>query len=165
MIRLLGKHSGDTFWALLDQGAALVSSTLSFLLLGRTLGASGYGAYVGLYALIGPFLAPSQSGLLLASMEHVVREREAPVEVGGASPSMTILSARVWFRAHRGDLHGALRAGSLTCGSRPPRSPSHVPKGSPVIKKKTIGNPRWPAIKTARARRSRLTSYLQRLRF
>ena len=164
MIRLFGKHSGDTFWPLLDQGAALVSSTLSFLLLGRTLGASGYGAYVGLYALIGLFLAPSQSGLLLAAMEHVVREREDPVEVARSSLSMTILSALVWVRAHRGDLHGDLRAGTLACGSCAPRSPSHVAKCS-VSQKETIGNPRWPAITTPRARRSRLTSYLQRLRF
>ena len=96
VIRLLGKHTGDTFWALLDQGATLVSSTLSFLLLGRTLGASGYGAYVGLYALIGPFLAPSQSGVFLAAMEHVVREREDPIEVARSCLSMTLLSALVW---------------------------------------------------------------------
>ncbi len=96
MTRLLGKHTGDTFWALLDQGAALVSSTLAFLLLGRTLGASGYGAYVGLYALIGPFLAPSQAGVLLAAMEHVVRDGEDPLEVARSCLSMTVLSALLW---------------------------------------------------------------------
>ena len=94
--RLLAKHKGDTFWALLDQGAALVSSTLSFMLLGRTLGATGYGAYVGLYALIGPFLAPSQSGVLLAAMEHVVRDREDPVEVARSCLSMALLNALIW---------------------------------------------------------------------
>jgi O-antigen/teichoic acid export membrane protein len=93
MARLLAKHKGDTFWALLDQGAAVVSSTLSFMLLGRTLGATGYGAWVGLYALIGPFLAPTQSGVLLAAMEHVVRDREDPVEVARSCLSMTLLNA------------------------------------------------------------------------
>ena len=37
MTRLLAKHTGGTFWGLLDQGTTLMSSTLSFLLLGRTL--------------------------------------------------------------------------------------------------------------------------------
>jgi len=96
MTRLLAKHKADTFWALLDQGAALVSSTLAFMLLGRTLGATGYGAYVGLYALMGPFLAPSQAGVLLAAMEHVVRDGEDPVEVARSCLSMTLLNALLW---------------------------------------------------------------------
>ena len=93
---LLAKYRGDTIWALLDQASALLSSTLSFLLLGRTLGAAGYGAYIGLYALIGPFLAPSLSGILLAAMEHVVRDREDPVVVARSSLGITIASTLLW---------------------------------------------------------------------
>jgi O-antigen/teichoic acid export membrane protein len=88
--------AGDTAWALLDQGTALVAATLSFLLLGRTLGPVGYGAFVGVYALIGPFLALSQSGVLLAAIEHVARGREDPAEVARSCLSMTAVNAFVW---------------------------------------------------------------------
>src|SRR5438128_4450004 len=96
MTRLLAKHTGGTFWGLLDQGTTLMSSTPSFLLLGRTLGPSGYGAYVGLYALISPFVAPTHGGVLLAAMEHVVRDGEDPVEVARSCLSITILNALLW---------------------------------------------------------------------
>src|SRR5437870_5876 len=83
----------DTSWAVLEQSTALVASTLSFLLLGRHLGAVGYGAYLGLYALIGPFLAFSQSGVFLATLEHTVREREDPNDVARSCLSITVVTA------------------------------------------------------------------------
>ena len=81
----------DTLWALLEQGTTLVSSTLSFLLLGRTLAAAGYGAFVGLYALMGPCLAFSSSGVYLTTLEHTVRWRERPADVARSSLSVTLL--------------------------------------------------------------------------
>lgn len=93
---LLRGSRGDTVWAMFDQGTGLVASMASFLLLGRTLGAAGYGAFVGLYALIGPFLALSQSGIFLAAMEHVAREREDPREVVRSFLAMTIASTVFW---------------------------------------------------------------------
>lgn len=81
----------DTFWALLEQGTTLVSSTLSFLLLGRTLAAAGYGAFVGLYGLMGPFLAFTSSGVFLTTLEHTVRWRERPDAVARSSLSITLL--------------------------------------------------------------------------
>lgn len=92
----LGEHTRDTAWALVEQGISLFASTLSFLLLGRTLGAAGYGAFVGLYALIGPFLVIGQSGVYLAAMEHVARLGETPREVGRSCMSITIVNASVW---------------------------------------------------------------------
>ena len=89
-------HVRDTAWALVDQGAMLFASTLSFLLLGRTLGAAGYGAFVGLYALIGPFLALGQSGVYLSAMEHIARLGETPREVGRSCMSITLLNALLW---------------------------------------------------------------------
>jgi O-antigen/teichoic acid export membrane protein len=95
--RLLGHGAaGETAWALLDQGATLAASTLSFLLLGRILGAAGYGAYAGLYSLIAPFTALTQSGVFLTTMEHVVRDREAPVDVARSCLSLTALNALLW---------------------------------------------------------------------
>jgi O-antigen/teichoic acid export membrane protein len=93
--KLLRACAGDPAWALLDQGAALAASVLSFLLLGRSLGAAGYGAFVGLYALIGPLLALSQSGVFLAALEHIVREREDPGDVARSCLSMTAVIALV----------------------------------------------------------------------
>lgn len=92
----LGERGRDTLWALVEQGTGLVAALLSFLLLGRTLGAAGYGAFVGVYALIGPFSALSQSGVYLAVMEHVVREREDPAEVARSCMSLSTVNALLW---------------------------------------------------------------------
>ena len=86
----------DTAWALVDQAATLLASTLSFLLLGRNLGAAGYGALVGLYSLIGPFLALGQSGVYLSAMEHIARAGEPPGEVGRSCMSITLVNAVLW---------------------------------------------------------------------
>jgi O-antigen/teichoic acid export membrane protein len=85
--------ASDTRWALLDQGLALVASTISFLLLGRVLGPAGYGAFVGLYALMGPFLAPTVSGVFFCALEHIVREGEDPVDVARSCLGMTVAIA------------------------------------------------------------------------
>lgn len=94
--RLQTGHARDTAWALLDQGASLVASTASFLLLGRTLGAAGYGAFVGLYALIGPFLALGQSGVYLTAMEHIARAGEPPADVARSCMSISLVNAALW---------------------------------------------------------------------
>jgi O-antigen/teichoic acid export membrane protein len=94
--RLLVGSRGDVAWSLLTEGTSLVSSMLSFLLLGRTLGAAGYGAFVGLYALIGPFLALGQAGVFLAAMDHVARAREDPGAVVGSFLSLTAVASLVF---------------------------------------------------------------------
>ena len=92
----LGEHARDTVWALVEQGTSLLASTLSFLLLGRTLGAAGFGSLVGLWALIGPFLALGQSAVYLTAMEYIARAGETPREVGRSCMSITTLNALVW---------------------------------------------------------------------
>lgn len=92
---LLRERTRDTVWALVEQGTSLLASTLSFLLLGRTLGAAGYGAFIGLYALIGPFLALGQTGVYFSAMEHIARLRESPGEVGRSCMSITALNALI----------------------------------------------------------------------
>lgn len=94
--QLRSEHARDAAWALADHGSALLASTFSFLLFGRTLGAAGYGAYVGLYGLIGPFVALGQAGVYLAAMEHVARAGETPAEVGRSCMSITTVNALVW---------------------------------------------------------------------
>jgi len=92
----LGEHTRDTVWALVEQGTSLLASTLSFLLLGRTLGAAGFGALVGLWSLIGPFLALGQSAVYLTAMEHIARAGESPGEVGRSCMSISVVNALVW---------------------------------------------------------------------
>jgi O-antigen/teichoic acid export membrane protein len=92
---LRGERAVDTAWALVDQGTTLVASTLSFLLLGRNLGAGGYGAFFGIYALMGPLLAFSQAGVFLTAMEHTVRWREDPNDVARSCLSITLTTAVV----------------------------------------------------------------------
>ncbi len=93
----VGEHTRDTVWALVEQGTSLLASTLSFLLLGRTLGAAGYGAFIGLYALIGPFVAVGQTGVYFSVMEHIARLRETPGEVGRSCMSITVLNGLLWI--------------------------------------------------------------------
>jgi O-antigen/teichoic acid export membrane protein len=69
----------------------VAASAASFFLLGRYLGAAGYGAFVGLYALIGPFLAVGQAGLLLTAMEHTAHGRESPNAVMRSCLSLTLI--------------------------------------------------------------------------
>jgi O-antigen/teichoic acid export membrane protein len=66
----------ETAWSIADQGIGVVGQTISFFLLGSTLLSAGYGAYVGLFALIGPFLAFANSGVSLTILEHTLRDGE-----------------------------------------------------------------------------------------
>lgn len=96
LISMLRQRSRDTAWALADQGTNLVSAMLVFLLLGRVLGPKGYGAYIGLYSLMGPFSALSLSGGFLAPMDHIVRAREDQVVVTRSCMTATLLNALLW---------------------------------------------------------------------
>lgn len=66
----------ESLWGLFYEGATVLSAVVSFWLLGRTLGAGGYGAYASLYAIIAPLLTLAGSGLTLSLMQHVVRDGE-----------------------------------------------------------------------------------------
>lgn len=83
----------ETSWAIGDQGLAVVAQTVSFLLLGRTLQLDEYGAYIGLFALIGPFLAFASSGVSLTILEHTIREGEDRLTVIRSSMGVTVFFA------------------------------------------------------------------------
>jgi O-antigen/teichoic acid export membrane protein len=64
----------DTAWSLGLEAARVVGTLVSFTLLGRSLGAEGYGNYAALYAIVGPIGSLSASGVGLALLEHIIRE-------------------------------------------------------------------------------------------
>jgi O-antigen/teichoic acid export membrane protein len=80
----------ETSWALAGELLTIVVLTLSFTLLGRRLGPEGYGAFVGLYGLLGPAISINQSAVGLTIYEHIVRRGESADRVGGSCLSSTL---------------------------------------------------------------------------
>lgn len=68
--------AADSLWALILELSTVVSLVVSFALLGRTLGPSGYGGYASLYAVISPLVTLAASGVTLALLEHAIRHGE-----------------------------------------------------------------------------------------
>jgi O-antigen/teichoic acid export membrane protein len=66
----------DTVTGLVYEGSLLVSTLLSFSLLGRSLGTDGFGDYASLYAIAAPLLTLATTGVALAQAQHVIREHE-----------------------------------------------------------------------------------------
>lgn len=97
MIRraMSSKLAAETAWSLAHEGLALITMTLSFLLLARHLGTAGYGAYLGLYGLLAPFTAFTLSGISLTVLEHTVREREEPAGVVRSCSSYAVVLGAV----------------------------------------------------------------------
>jgi O-antigen/teichoic acid export membrane protein len=85
----------ETAWAIADQGVGVIGQTVSFFLLGTTLLPAGYGAYIGLFALIGPFLAFASSGVSLTILEHTVRDGEDRLTVVRSAMSVTAAAAMI----------------------------------------------------------------------
>lgn len=71
--------AADTLWSGAHDFAHLVTAMTSFLLLQRSLESTAvYGAYVGLYGLVGAFGAVSYSGVGLALLQRLMGERDDP---------------------------------------------------------------------------------------
>jgi O-antigen/teichoic acid export membrane protein len=66
----------DTVTGLVYEGSLLVSTLLSFSLLGRSLGKEGFGDYASLYAIAAPLVTLAATGVALAQAQHVIREHE-----------------------------------------------------------------------------------------
>lgn len=89
--RALGSETaGKSAWGLVEQAVGLVAALLTATLLAGTVGAVAYGAYAGVYALMGPFLAVIQGGMTLAVLEQIVREEQDPEEVASSFMGFTM---------------------------------------------------------------------------
>jgi len=82
--------AGESFWGLVIETVTLVGTFLSFAFLGRSLGPGGYGAYASLYAIVGPLVTLAASGVTLALLQHVVREREDLAETARSCLSLSL---------------------------------------------------------------------------
>ena len=79
-----------SLWGLGEQGVGLVAALMTATLLASQVGPDSYGAYAGVYALMGPFLAFMQGGLTLAILDKIVREQQSPQTVARAFMGLTV---------------------------------------------------------------------------
>ncbi len=80
----------DTSWALGGNVISIGLSLASFVVVGKGLGAEGFGKYAALYAVAAPLGAFSFSGLVLAVMQHITREGEDARRVAASAMSLTL---------------------------------------------------------------------------
>ncbi|MGY6501043.1 MAG: lipopolysaccharide biosynthesis protein [Acidimicrobiales bacterium] len=85
-----GELATESLWGLAVELTTLVGTIVSFTLLGRTLGAAGYGGYAALYAIIGPLVTLAASGVVLAVLQHIVRDHEPIEETARSCLSITL---------------------------------------------------------------------------
>jgi O-antigen/teichoic acid export membrane protein len=85
-----GGIATETAWGFALELLQLFTSVLSFLFLGRSLGAAGYGGYASLYAIVGPLVTLAASGVVLAVMQHIVRDREDLAETARSCLTLSI---------------------------------------------------------------------------
>lgn len=84
--------AGDTLWSALTDGAALLTSMVSFYLVTRALPNERYGGYVGIYGLLGAIGAFSFSGVGLAALQRLIGERDDPNDTLRSFLSLTLLT-------------------------------------------------------------------------
>ena len=70
--------AGDTLWSGAHDLLHLATALTSFQLLQRVLAPEEYGAYIGLYGLVGAFGAISMSGVGLALLQRIMGARDDP---------------------------------------------------------------------------------------
>lgn len=83
--------AAESTWGLALEIVSLLNSLVAFTLLGRTLGAAGYGGYASLYALVGPLVTLAASGVVLALLQHVVRDGEPIGETARSCLTLSLL--------------------------------------------------------------------------
>lgn len=76
--------AGDTLWALGGSLASLAMSLVSFIVVSKAIGTEGFGIYTAMFALATPLGAVSFSGLVLAVMQHIGRDKEPAASVAGS---------------------------------------------------------------------------------
>lgn len=94
--RALGSGlAAESAWGLAVELIGLGGTVISFTLLGRSLGAEGFGGYASLYAIVGPLLTLAQAGVVLAVLQHIVRDGEPVEETARSALSITVLMGLV----------------------------------------------------------------------
>lgn len=83
--------AAESAWSLALELLTMAGTILAFTFLGRTLGAEGYGGYASLYAIIGPIVTLSASGVTLSLLQHVVRDGEPIDQTARSCLSLSIV--------------------------------------------------------------------------
>lgn len=86
-----GGIAGESLWAMALEVATLGSMMVTFVLLGRSLGAEGYGSYVAVYAIAGPLVTLAGPGVTLTLLQRVVRDREPLGATARSCVSLTLV--------------------------------------------------------------------------
>lgn len=66
----------ESLWGMALEFATLASMMLTFVLLSRSLGPTGYGSYVAMYAIVTPVVTYAGGGVTLTLLQKVVRDGE-----------------------------------------------------------------------------------------
>ncbi len=82
--------AGDTVWGGVHDVFALIASMTSFVLLQQSLSQAGYGAFFGLYGLVGPLGSLTFAGPGLALLQRRMRYGQDPDEILRSFLSMTL---------------------------------------------------------------------------
>lgn len=80
----------ESAWGLVFEVTNMLGTLLAFTLLGRSLGAEGYGEYASLYAIAGPFITLAGAGVTLSLLQHVVRDGEPLSDTARSCLSITL---------------------------------------------------------------------------
>jgi O-antigen/teichoic acid export membrane protein len=89
--KLRSPGASEQIWAMALEAGTVLGTMLAFLLLGRSLGAEGYGGYVSLYAIISPLVTLSSAGVVLALLQHAVARGEPIAETARSSLSIVLV--------------------------------------------------------------------------
>jgi O-antigen/teichoic acid export membrane protein len=87
--------AGDTLWSGIHDAIALMTALTSFTLLTKVLETERYGAYVGIYGLLGAVGALAYSGVGLALLQRLVGEKDDPDSALRSFLSLALLGGSV----------------------------------------------------------------------
>lgn len=85
--------ANDVMWALGFDGMTVVANIVAFWLLSKNLAPAGYGAYIGLFGIVGPIGGLAWAGVGLAALQRIVRDKEDPSRIARAMLGQGMLLA------------------------------------------------------------------------
>jgi O-antigen/teichoic acid export membrane protein len=83
----------NTFWMLIGQGGRTIIQAVYFIIIARTLGAKGYGAFVGVVALVSLFTPFASWGTGSLLIKNVARDAQSFHKYWGRALAMTVVSS------------------------------------------------------------------------
>lgn len=85
--------ANDVMWSLGFDGLSVVANIVAFWLLSKNLAPAGYGAYIGLFGIVGPLGGLAWAGVGLAALQRIVRDKEDPDRIARAMLGQGMLLA------------------------------------------------------------------------